>query len=111
MAAALQLTREDFAVIARTCLEVFPEAQLGRRLLSDSTVLGHGRRLAPYGDLEAAHERVRADCRVGPRSAARGAHGLAMLYAGDLHPPRILHRRADNRDDRPVLEFMAPGKA
>ena len=106
-----QLTREDFAVIAHTFLEVFPDAQLWRAdFYPDRPVLGLVGRLARHAvALDEAHERVRRLPAWAHDPLLAAPHGLAMLYAGDLHAAADLFADAPlNRDDRPVLEFLAP---
>jgi spermidine synthase len=108
---AYQLTREDFVVIARTFLDVFADAQLWRAdFYPDRPVIGLVGRMVPGPvDLDAAHARVARLPRWARDPLLAAADGLAMLYAGDLHATdRLFDGAPINRDDRPVLEFLAP---
>lgn len=106
-----QLTRDEFDVVVRTFLDVFPETQLWRAdFYPDRPVVGLVGRLAPdQVDLERAGARLAAlpDWSRDPFLASPLA--LAMLYAGDLRVAAGDFAAAPlNTDDRPRIEFTAP---
>ncbi|MEO8602646.1 MAG: fused MFS/spermidine synthase [bacterium] len=106
-----QLTREEFALIARTFSAVFPVTTLWRAdFYPDRPVVGLVGQLAPRAlDLTAAADRLARlpDWARDPLLAAPRA--LLMLSAGDLaHAGDLLPDGELNRDDRPRLEFDAP---
>jgi len=98
-----QLTREEFDLIARTFLEVFPHVSLWRddfypdrpvvALVGSRAPLAIPRPLPPT-----AHDPLLAT----PR-------GLGMLWMGDLSAaPDLVGPGPLNTDERPRLEFLAP---
>jgi spermidine synthase len=106
-----QLTREEFEVIARTFLAAFPHVTLWRNdFYPNRPVLG----------LVGARQPIRVDVEhVGRRLAALPAwsrdsllgapRAIGMLYVADLSAaPDVVAAAPLNRDDRPVIEFMAP---
>lgn len=106
-----QLTREEFDVIARTFLEVFPWATVWRDdFYPNRPVVGlvGGRGPAPV-DLGRAAERAARLPAATADPLLAAPHGLAMLYAGDLRAIADDFAAAEvNSDDRPVIEFRAP---
>jgi spermidine synthase len=107
-----QLTREEFAIGVRTLLKVFPYVSLWRNdFYADRPVVGLFGRLepAPRLDLERVAERV-ADLPGWAHDPLLAApRGLLMLHAGELEPAADLLGDAPiNRDDRPLIEFLAP---
>ncbi len=106
-----QLTREEFALIARTFTDVFPAATLWRAdFYPDRPVVGLVGQLAPRAmDRDAMRRRVDAlpDWARDPLLAT--PRGLWMLSVGNLADAAPLLPGTDlNSDDRPVLEFLAP---
>ena len=106
-----QLTREEFDMIARTFLAVFPQATLWRAdFYPNRPVVGLIGRLAPAAiDLDRVRTRM-AELPAWSRDALLGTpRALAMLYGGDLTAAADLFAAAPlNDDDRPHLEFTAP---
>jgi spermidine synthase len=106
-----QLTREEFDVIARTLLAVFPHVTLWRNdFYPDRPVLGlvGATELIPL-DLERVRARLEGLPEWGRDSFLRMPRALAMLYLGDLSlVPELFASAPLNRDDRPVIEFLAP---
>ncbi len=106
-----QLSWREFAVIARTMLEVFPLVTVWRGDFSASEpIVG----LIAFNtarplDLDAVVANVRRRQNGEGYSASR-AHALALLfYAGNLTAAHDLVRGAAiNSDDRPVIEYTAP---
>jgi spermidine synthase len=106
-----QLTREEFDLIARTFLTVFPVGTLWRAdFYPDRPVVGLVGQLVPR-PLDAA----RVDDRLARLPAWSrdpllvNTRALALLYAGDLGPATdLLPGETINTDDRPLLEFSAP---
>jgi spermidine synthase len=106
-----QLTREEFDVIARTFLEVFPAASLWRAdFYADRPVVALvGLRRPRQLDLDAVPARVAALPSTVRDTMVASPRALAMLYAGDLSAVAGLFASAPvNTDDRPVIEFLAP---
>jgi spermidine synthase len=106
-----QLTREEFGVIARTFLTVFPHVTLWRNdFFPDRPVLGLVGSFEPLSlDLDRTAERLRRLPDWSHDSFLVEPRAVAMLYLGDLAmAPELLGRAPLNRDDRPVLEFLAP---
>lgn len=106
-----QLTREEFGVIARTFLTVFPHATLWRNdFFPDRPVLGLVGTFEPVSlDLDRTAERLRRLPDWSYDSFLVEPRAIAMLYLGDLAmAPELLGRAPLNRDDLPVLEFLAP---
>jgi spermidine synthase len=106
-----QLTREEFDVIARTFLEVFPRTTIWRDdFYPNRPVLAlvGGRAIGPV-DLEQAAARAARLPAWAADPLLAAPRGLAMLYAGDLHAiAGDFAAAAINTDDRPVIEFRAP---
>jgi spermidine synthase len=106
-----QLTREEFAVIARTFLGVFPHVTLWRNdFYPDRPVLGL---IGTSGPLPVDLDRVGASLSGLPEwsrdSFLTEPRAVAMLYLGDLSmTPDLFARAPVNRDDRPIIEFLAP---
>jgi spermidine synthase len=106
-----QLTREEFDVIARTFLDVFPHVSLWRAdFYADRPVVGLVGQLAPRRlDLERVHDRTEVLPRAARDAMVGSPRALAMLYAGDLTAAADLFAAAPlNTDDHPVIEFLAP---
>lgn len=106
-----QLTREEFDLIARTFLTVFPVATLWRAdFYPDRPVVGLVGQLVPRPlDVARIGERL-ADLPAWSRDPLLATPGgLGLLYAGDLGPATdLLPGESINTDDRPLLEFTAP---
>jgi spermidine synthase len=106
-----QLTREEFGVIARTFLDVFPESSLWRNdFYPDRPVAALVGGLGPAridpARLEERLARLPAWSRDPLLASPRG---FFMLYVGNLRPSADLFAGAPiNRDDRPLIEFQAP---
>jgi spermidine synthase len=106
-----QLTREEFDVVVRTFLDVFPEAQLWRAdFYPDRPVVGLVGRLAPDQlDLERVGSRLAELPEWSRDPFLASPRALAMLYAGDLRSAAADFADAPlNTDDRPRIEFLAP---
>ena len=106
-----QLTWGEFAIIARTMLEVFPLVTVWRGDFSAQTpvVALVGYRTPRPLDLDAVVANVRRRAGGEGYPAAR-ARALALLfYGGNLSAARGLVESAPiNTDDRPVIEYLAP---
>ena len=106
-----QMTQEEFEVVARTFLAVFPHVTLWRNdFYPNRPVLGLvGARQPLTLDLERVGRRMAALPAWGRDSLLAAPRSLAMLYVGDLSlVPDALGRAPLNRDERPVIEFLAP---
>ena len=106
-----QMTREEFEVVARTFLAVFPHVTLWRNdFYPNRPVLGLvGARQPLTLDLDRVGRRMAALPAWGRDSLLAAPRSLAMLYVGDLSlVPDALGRAPLNRDERPVIEFLAP---
>ena len=106
-----QLTREEFDIIARTFLAVFPQVSLWRDdFYPDRPVVGLVGQLIPWSlDLTRLRERLLGlpDWSADPLLSS--PRGLIMLYAGNLTAAADLFVSAPfNTDDRPLIEFLAP---
>src|SRR2546425_435528 len=106
-----QLTREEFDIIARTFLAVFPQVSLWRDdFYPDRPVVALvGGRGHTGPDLASVGARLAAlpDWAQDPLLAT--PHGLAMLYLGELPALRdVIPPGRLNSDDRPLIEFLAP---
>lgn len=106
-----QLTRDEFAVIARTFLAAFPHVTLWRNDFYPNRpvlgLVGAGRPIAL--DPEGVGRRL-GTLPAWSRDSLLGApRSIGMLYVGDLSAaPELVASAPLNHDDRPVLEFMAP---
>jgi spermidine synthase len=106
-----QLTREEFDVIARTFLTVFPDVSVWRNdFYPDRPVVGLvGRRAARPLDLASVDRRLDALPAWSRDPLLATSRGLLMLALGDLSlasdlvPPGPL-----DSDDEPTIEFLAP---
>jgi spermidine synthase len=106
-----QLTREEFDVITRTFLAVFPNATLWRDdFYPNRPVVGLvGRMTAQPVDVVHAAERAAGLPTWGLDPLLAAPRGLAMLYAGDLAAVADDFAGAPiNTDDRPLIEFLSP---
>jgi spermidine synthase len=106
-----QLTREEFDVIVRTFLDVFPQVSLWRAdFYADRPVVGLVGHLTPQRlDLGRVHDRTEALPRATRDAMVGSPRALAMLYAGDLTAASDLFAAAPlNTDDHPIIEFLAP---
>ena len=106
-----QLTREEFDIIARTFLAVFPRVSLWRDdFYPDRPVVALvGGRGHTGPDLAGVGARLAAlpDWARDPLLAT--PQGLAMLYLGELSAlPDVIPPGPLNSDDRPLIEFLAP---
>jgi hypothetical protein len=106
-----QLTREEFDIIVRTFLSVFPQVSLWRDdFYSELPVVGLVGQLAlkPL-DLTRIHERALhlPDWSKDPLFST--PRGLLMLYAGRLSAvPDLFGSTPLNTDNNPLIEFLAP---
>jgi spermidine synthase len=106
-----QLTREEFDIIVRTFLAVFPQASLWRGdFYPSAPIVGLVGQLAPQPvDLGRLGERLRNLPEWSRDSLLTSPQGLIMFYAGDLTRTADLFAKAPlNTDDRPLIEFLAP---
>jgi spermidine synthase len=106
-----QLTRDEFNIIVRTFLDVFPEVSLWRDdFYSELPVVGLVGQLTPRPvDLAQIRQRVLRlpDWSKDPLFST--PRGLLMLYTGNLRSVADLFVSAPlNTDDRPLIEFLAP---
>jgi len=106
-----QLTREEFDIIVRTFLSVFPQVSLWRDdFYSELPVVGLVGQLAPKPlDLTRIHERALhlPDWSKDPLFST--PWGFIMLYAGSLSAaPELFASAPLNTDDKPLIEFLAP---
>lgn len=106
-----QLTREEFDIIARTFLAVFPQVSLWRDdFYPDRPVVGLVGQLTPQAlDLARLRERLLHLPDWSSDPLLSSPRGLVMLYAGDLTAAANLFASASfNTDDHPLIEFRAP---
>jgi spermidine synthase len=106
-----QLTREEFEVIARTVLSVFPHVSLWRNdFYPNRPVLGLIAARQPISlDLDRVGQRLAALQEWSRDSLLAAPRSIAMLYVADLSVgPDVVESGPLNRDDRPVIEFLAP---
>ena len=106
-----QLTREEFDVITRTFLSVFPQASLWRAdFYPNRPVLGLVGQSGTRGvELARVHDRLSRLPEWSRDPLLASPRGLAMLYVGDLSGAADLFAPAPlNTDDHPLIEFMAP---
>jgi len=106
-----QLTREEFDVIARTFVAVFPSVTLWRDdfYANRPIVALVGQVAPPTLDLGSLRERIAALPAWSDDPLLSSPRGLAMLYLGNLAgAPAVLNTGPINTDDRPVIEFLAP---
>jgi spermidine synthase len=106
-----QLTREEFEVIARTLLSVFPQVSLWRNdFYPDRPVVGLVGSLEIVSlDLERVGDRVAALPDWARDSLLSTPRSLPMLYLGNRSAlTGVLPDGPVNTDDRPVIEFLAP---
>jgi len=106
-----QLTRQEFDIIVRTFLAVFPQASLWRNdFYAELPVVGLiGQRTPQHLDLKQIRERALhlPDWSKDPLLST--PQGLVMLYAGNLRAVADLFAGAPlNTDDHPYIEFLAP---
>lgn len=106
-----QLTREEFDVIARTFLAVFPHTSLWRDdFYPDRPIVGLvGQLTSQPVDLTRVREALLRLPDWSRDAQLATPQGLVMLYAGDLTAAAGLFASAPlNTDDRPLIEFLAP---
>jgi spermidine synthase len=106
-----QLTREEFEIIARTFVAAFPHVTLWRSdFYPNRPVLGLvGARQQPRADFDLIGRRLAALPEWSRDSLLTAPPAVAMLYLGDLSlVPGLIPDGAVNRDEHPVIEFMAP---
>jgi spermidine synthase len=106
-----QLTREEFEIIARTFRAAFPHVTLWRNdFYPNRPVLGLIGSPRPVRiDVERVGARLATLPSWGRDSLLAAPRGLAMLYVADLAiRPEVLPPGPITRDERPVLEFLAP---
>lgn len=103
-----QLSERDFAVIARTLLEVFPHVTVWRGdFYANRPIVGLIASATPVVlDGDSLRTRVR---QVVPDSDGFAVPRLLPFYAGNLgEAPDVLGSGAVNTDDRAVIEYLAP---
>jgi len=106
-----QLTRDEFDMIVRTFMSVFPQVSLWRAdFYPNRAVVGL---VGQFGsqpvDLLRVGERVEQLPAWSRDPLLAAPRGLAMLSAGPLTPVADLFAAAPlNTDDRPLVEFRAP---
>jgi spermidine synthase len=106
-----QLTREEFEIIARTLVAAFPHVTLWRNdFYPNRPVLGLiGTRQPLRVDLDHIGQRLAGLPDWSRDSLLTAPLAIAMLYLGDLSlAPGLIPAGAVNRDERPVIEFLAP---
>jgi spermidine synthase len=106
-----QLTREEFDIIARTFLAVFPAVSVWRNdFYPDRPVVGLvGRRAARSLDLVSVARRLDALPDWSRDPLLEAPSGLLMLSLGDLSSARDLVPPGPiDSDDEPTIEFLAP---
>src|SRR5262249_2214413 len=106
-----QLTHEEFDIIARTFLTVFPQASLWRGdFYPDRPIIGLVGQLSPQPiDLARVSARLKRLPTWSSDALLAAPRGLLMLYAGNLTSVADLFATAPlNTDDRPLIEFLAP---
>jgi len=106
-----QLTREEFDIIVRTFLTVFPQASLWRGdFYPDRPIIGLVGQLTPRRvDIARMRERLLRLPTWSRDALLATSRGLLMLYAGNLTAVADLFATAPlNTDDRPLIEFLAP---
>jgi len=106
-----QLTREEFDVIARTFLTVFPDVSVWRNdFYPDRPVVGLvGRRATRSLDLASVDRRLDALPDWSRDPLLETSRGLLMLALGDLSLARDLVPPGPlDSDDEPTIEFLAP---
>jgi spermidine synthase len=106
-----QLTREEFEVIARTFMTAFPHVTLWRNdFFPNRPVLGLVGTLRPLRvDLDPIGQRLAGLPDWSRDSLLTVPLAIAMLYLGDLSLAHgLIPDGAVNRDERPVIEFLAP---
>jgi spermidine synthase len=106
-----QLTREEFDIIVRTLLSVFPQVSLWRDdFYPNRPIVGLVGQFTPRPlDLGRLGDRLRRLPEWSRDSLFASPQGLIMLYAGDLGVVADLFAAAPlNSDDRPLIEFLAP---
>jgi spermidine synthase len=106
-----QLTREEFEVIARTFLAVFPHTTLWRNdFYPNRPVLGLiGAKEPLVVDLDRAGRRLAALPEWSRDSFLTAPRSIAMLHVADLSGGAdVFGPEPLNLDDRPVIEFLAP---
>jgi spermidine synthase len=106
-----QLTREEFEVIARTFLSVFPHVSLWRNdFYPDRPVVGllGSVDLVPV-DLDRVGQRIAGLPEWARESLLSTPRSIVMLYLGNLSAAGGFFPEGPlNTDDRPVIEFVAP---
>ena len=102
-----QLTREDFAVIARTFASAFAHTSLWRNdFYPDRPVVGL---VGTQQPLSTDAQPIAARLKTVRDSLLSSPRALAMLSLGELSADSSLLAGAPiNTDDRPVIEFQAP---
>ena len=106
-----QLTREEFNIIVRTFLAIFPQASLWRDdFYPDRPIVGLvGQLTSQPVDLTRVREALLRLPDWSRDAQFATPQGLVMLYAGDLTAVADLFTHAPlNSDDRPLIEFLAP---
>ena len=106
-----QLRREEFDIIVRTFLTVFPQVSLWRDdFYSELPVVGLVGQFKPSPlDLTRIRERVLHLPEWSKDPLFSIPAGLVMLYVGNLSVVSDLFASAPlNTDDRPLIEFLAP---
>jgi len=106
-----QISREEFDIIARTMLEVFPLVTVWRgdffEYKSILVLVGHEREesLEPEWVAQRLVDTPHPNLLV----SARAVSSLLLSYCGNLTEARALVEQAPvNTDDRPLIEYRAP---
>ena len=114
-----QLTENEFMIIARTMLEVFPQVSLWRNGFQPGeevlALVGH-QDLSPLpaADLNSKRDKQLAVLGKNYYDARRinlplNSETILLFYAGNLTESRSLFETYPiNTDDRPLIEYMAP---
>ena len=106
-----QLTRQEFDIIVRTFLAVFPQVSLWRNdFYAELPVVGLIGQFTPRPfDLRQMRGRVLRLPDWAKDPVLSTPRGLLMLYAGNLRAVADLFVSSPlNTDDRPLIEFLAP---
>lgn len=114
-----QLTEREFAVIARTMIEVFDQVSLWRHNFQPGdevvALIGHGKGEAlPACELDSHSDKLMAVQSKDHRDLTRlnlplDPQTVLLFYIGNLTATReLFDDAAVNTDDRPVIEYQAP---
>jgi spermidine synthase len=106
-----QLSQEEFSIIARTMMEVFPSVTMWRGDFLPATpvvaLVGHESPTILNLATVVTNVRARAGGEEYPEETAKAM--TLLFYAGNLTEARALFESAPiNTDDRPRIEYLAP---